>query len=393
MESVRLGLKVEFAGIKFPNPIFLASGFPIGYGSGKILKKAALAGAGGVVARSVFVEKHEPCIGIRPRYSFLDKSSIHIDGVYEGVKKFTEKELKIAKEGRVPVIVSILGRTMDEYLKLAKAVEKAGAEMIEVNLSCPSSRELGLEEELVGLRPIIAQMPEASKQVVKRVREVVSVPLMTKLTAFCDDIGAVAKAVEDGGADAVAATNTLPNVLAYIDLDTGKPPIPTLGVYGGAGIKPLALGAVVNIAKSVKIPISGIGGVSNWRDAVEMIMAGATTVQVCTAALMEGFGVFKKITRGIEEFMDDKRYKNITDFRGIALKHIYSLEEVKKEPLIAAVNKELCTGCNKCVEICAYEAPQLKTEKIAHIDPRKCVGCGLCLQICPFDAISMKKTA
>jgi dihydropyrimidine dehydrogenase (NAD+) subunit PreA len=146
---------------------------------------------------------------------------------------------------------------------------------------------------------------------------------------------------------------------------------------------------VAKIAKAVKIPISGIGGVSHWRDIVEYIMVGATTVQTCTAVMWRGLRVFKEFSNGLMDFMERKGYQTIEDFKGIALKYLTTVEELaKKEPMHAVIDKGLCNGCKICVRVCQYDAIEIIKE-MARIDQKKCDGCGLCRSWCPNEAIDL----
>jgi dihydropyrimidine dehydrogenase (NAD+) subunit PreA len=380
-----IDLTTEFAGIEFPNPLILASG-PIGW-CGKSLKKAAEAGAGGVVTKTMMLEEARYP---RPRYAITKLGIQNIETFSEiGAEKWAKKEIKIAKEARVPIIGSIIGgREIEGWIKLAKLLENAGIDMIELNLSCPHPLP---EKKHLGM--ILGQDPNAVMEIVKSVKEEVSVPVMTKLTIKVLDIAEIAKTAEKAGADAISAINTVPESLMGIDIETGKPYLPCLGGYSGPGIKPIALGAVVKIAKAVNIPISGIGGVMSWSDAIEMIMAGATTVQLCTVVMLKGVGIFKEMLQGIKEFMHRKGYGSIKSLRGVALKYIVSLSEVELEPPIELeVNENLCKGCGLCCKICPYEAVSLSSSKgsgrtTAIIHPDKCEVCGLCVQLCPTQAI------
>jgi dihydropyrimidine dehydrogenase (NAD+) subunit PreA len=138
------------------------------------------------------------------------------------------------------------------------------------------------------------------------------------------------------------------------------------------------------------VPISGIGGVSSWRDVVEYIMVGATTVQTCTAVMWRGLQVFKEFSDGLRSFMDRKGYKTIEDFRGIALKHLTTVEKLAMmEPKYAVVDRTLCNSCNICVRVCPYNAIKMVKNK-ASVQSEKCDGCGLCRAWCPATAIELE---
>lgn len=378
-------LSVDFCGFKFPNPIVLASGYPPGYaGSGLILKKMAEAGAGGITARTVLMDKCDVGINIRPRYSVNGQDLVHFDGVTEAASEFFDKQAAIAKVDRVPLIASIFGKSMDEFHTLGKMADKCPAiDIIEVNVSCPALEHFSMKYKM--LRPNISQMPDLVEDILKMVRKATKKPLIAKLSVQADDIGEAAQAAVAGGANALCAINTLPNGLVAIDIETGIPGLPILGPYGGAGLRPLSMGAVVQIRKSVSEPVLGIGGIFTWRDAVEMIMAGASLVGQATAVILRGPAIFQEMTSGIEKFMDSHNYVHVKDMCGIALHHIYPLQDIPEFDLVAKIKSDDCTRCGLCLEVCVYNAIEIETEPL--IDAEKCVACTLCRNICPADAI------
>ncbi len=378
-------LSVEFCGFKFPNPIILASGYPTGHiGSGPMLKMMAEAGAGGVTARSVFVDKVDVGLKLRPKYGIDGHNLVHFDAVYETGSEFFGKQAESAKVAGIPLIASLLGKSVNDYHVLGEMADKSPfVDIIEVNVSCPGTEHFGTKIDMV--RPNVSQMPELVEEILHTVRKTTSKPLIAKLSVQADNMGATAKAAVAGGANALAAINTLPNTLAAIDIETGKPGLPILGVYGGAGLRHLAMGSVVQIRKAVSAPVLGIGGVFTWRDALEMIMAGASLVGLGTATLLHGSAIFRKITSGIEKFMDSHSYERVEDMCGIALPHVYTLEDVPEFDLVAHINADDCTRCGICLEVCAYEAIQIEPEPVVNGD--KCVACSLCRNICPPEAI------
>jgi len=382
-------LSVEFCGFKFPNPIVLASGYPTGHiGSGMTLKMMAEAGAGGITARSVFVGKVDVGMKLRPKYGIEGHHLVHFDAVYETASEFFGKQAEIAKVDGVPLIASILGKSEDEFRILGEMADKSPpVDIIEVNVSCPGTQHFGTKIDMV--RPNVSQMPELVEEILHTVRKTTSKPLIAKLSVQADNMGDTAKAAVAGGANAIAGINTLPNTLAAIDIETGKPGLPILGAYGGAGLRHLAMGVVVQIRKAVSVPVLGIGGVFTWHDTVEMIMAGASLVGLGTAALLRGSAIFKEITSGLEKFMDSHSYARVEDMCGIALPHVYTLEDVPEFDLVAHINADDCTLCGVCLEVCAYDAIQIEPEPVVMGD--KCVACSLCKNICPSEAITLTK--
>jgi dihydropyrimidine dehydrogenase (NAD+) subunit PreA len=222
------------------------------------------------------------------------------------------------------------------------------------------------------------------------VKEAVDVPVTVKLSPNFAYLDEIALAVQRAGADAISATNSV-QALFGVDIETGGLILPAFGGYSGPAIKPITLRCVAKIARVVEIPISGIGGVSNWRDVVEYIMVGASTVQTCTAVMWRGLKVFNELSSGLRSFMERKGYETIDDFRGIALKHLTTVEELaEEEPMYASVNAGLCNGCKICVGVCSYDAISMKSDK-AKIDKNRCDGCALCKAWCPTGSIELKQ--
>jgi dihydropyrimidine dehydrogenase (NAD+) subunit PreA len=380
-------VRVDFAGLHLDNPVILASGGP-GW-DGEHLKKCGLAGAGAVIPKSLGPPSkwlHHPRVG-RMGLIVLGKqpfgminlelfSTIPLD-------RWLRKELKIAAEGGVPIIASIVADpSPSKTLKIAEKIVDTGCvSMIEINVSCP------MPAEKVGMH--ICKDPALVAEQTKTVKEAVAVPISVKLPPNFPNMVEIAKKVEEAGADAISATNSV-QAFYGVDIETGRPLLPAFGGYSGPAIKPITLRCVAQIAQAVKVPISGIGGVSSWRDVVEYIMVGATTVQTCTAVMWRGLQVFKEFSDGLRSFMDRKGYKTIEDFRGIALKHLTTVEKLAMmEPKYAVVDRTLCNSCNICVRVCPYNAIKMVKNK-ASVQSEKCDGCGLCRAWCPATAIELE---
>jgi dihydroorotate dehydrogenase subfamily 1 len=380
-------LSVEFCGFKFRNPVILASGYPTGnIGSGQTLKMMAEAGAGGITARSVFVDKVDVGLKLRPKYGIDGHDLVHFDAIYETASEFFGKQAEISKVEGVPLIASILGKSVDDFRILGEMADKCDpVDIIEVNVSCPGTEHFNVKIDMV--RPNVSQMPELVEEILRTVRDTTSKPLIAKLSAQADNMAETARAAVAGGANAIAGINTLPNTLAAIDIETGKPGLPILGAFGGAGLRHLAMGAVVQIRKAVSVPVLGIGGVFTWQDVVEMIMAGASLVGMATAPLLRGAAIFEEIIPDLEKFMESHGYTTVDDMCGIALPHVYTLEDVPEFDLVANIDIDECTSCGTCLEVCAYGAIELEPEPVVIED--NCVACSLCRNICPSEAVSL----
>lgn len=300
----KVDLSVEIASIKMRNPLILASGI-LGT-TGALLKRVAMAGAGAVTTKSI---SKKPRIGFQnPTVIKLEYGIINAIGLSNpGIQEF-KNEIKIAKEGGVPVIVSVFGEELNEFAEVAYQAEEAGAEAIELNLSCPHGPNIQY-----------GQNPELTYKVVNMVKSTVKIPVFAKLTPEVTNIVEIGLMAEKAGADAITAINTLRSVI--IDVKTARPILSnTYGGLSGQAIKPIAIRCVYQLYDSLSIPIIGVGGVMNYEDAIEFMMAGANAVQIGSAIAFKGLEVFKEIEEGIMKFLREEGYKSIKDIIGLAHK-------------------------------------------------------------------------
>lgn len=294
----------EAGGLKLSNPTILAAG--IMGTTGASLKRMASMGAGAVVTKS---------IGVQPKYGHPNPTMVVLQGGYVNAmglpnpsyKEFT-RELEIARESHVPVIASIFGATAEEFVEIARGLP--GADAYELNVSCPHAIGYGMQ---VGTDPALV------KSITAAVKAAVKVPVWVKLTPNVTDIREIGLAAQEGGADAVVAINTLKAMA--IDVDTGYPILGNVhGGLSGPAIKPVAVRCVYDLYDALEIPVIGAGGVSNWADAVEMMMAGACAVEI-GSAVYEDTGVFAATAMGVSDYLDRK---------GLKLKDIVGMSHKKK---------------------------------------------------------------
>jgi dihydropyrimidine dehydrogenase (NAD+) subunit PreA len=298
------------------------------------------------------------------------------------------------------VIASLMVETKAEWEQIIKDVENAGADGIELNFGCPH----GMCER--GMGSAVGQEPEVLKTIVGWVSEASKIPVITKLTPNISEIVYPGLAAVEGGTDAISLINTIKSIVG-IDLDTYAPyPMVdgkgTNGGYCGPAVKPIALNMLKELAQHPdisKVPISGIGGIETWRDVVEFILLGATSVQVCTAVMHYGFGIVREMEAGLRQFMEEKNYQTIYDFAGKALPNVTEWKHLNlKHKVVAEINADKCIGCDLCYIACddgAHQAIALSKDlkvRIPSIIEENCVGCNLCSLVCPVEGcITMVK--
>lgn len=308
-----MDLSVNVAGIKLKNPLILAAG-PLTTTS-KGMLKAAKAGFGGVVAKSVGLQKKEghpfPRI-IKPTDFYM----VNAEGLPNpGYKVFT-KEVKKAKKGGVCIIASVFGSAA-EICEVSTAMEKAGADMIELNLSCPhpTDKEVGFTQ---------GDDPEIVREIVREVKKVVEIPICPKLPSTrLLDVPLIAKVAEKEGADAVTLVNTFPALA--LDIKTHKPMLGNpdgVGGMSGPAVKPMVVKVIAETARMVNVPIMGTGGCSSGSDVIEMMLAGATAVQVTTAVLTKGFGIVPRMLEEIKRYLRKNETHAVSELIGASLKYL-----------------------------------------------------------------------
>ncbi|MBX7202184.1 MAG: NAD-dependent dihydropyrimidine dehydrogenase subunit PreA [Bacteroidia bacterium] len=394
-------LNTNFAGIKSPNPFWLASAPPTN--SGYQIMKAFDAGWGGAVWKTLGV----PVVNVSSRYGALNYRDTRMMG-FNNIELITDRPLKDnlreieEVKKRFPehaVIASLMVETRDQWHQIMQDVTNAGADGVELNFGCPH----GMCER--GMGSAVGQEPRVLKTIVEWVMEVATIPVIVKLTPNITDITKPALAAKEGGANAISLINTIQSIVG-VDIDRFVPyPVvdgkSTNGGYCGPAVKPIAMNMVKNCAQhpGVQLPISGIGGVENWRDAVEFILLGASTVQVCTAVMHYGFGIIRELTEGLSRYMDEKGFSSIEQMSGKALPNVKHWEDLNLQyKVVAHINEEKCIGCQLCFTACedgAHQAIRLNSNpaiRIPAVFEENCVGCNLCSLVCPVEnCITMER--
>ncbi len=298
-------LGVNVAGLQLRNPTALASGI-LGYTADSLLSIVG-SGAGAVITKSVGAKPRmgyaNPTV-VQAKCGLINAMGLPNPGIDEYVEEISHSKTIL----HAPLIVSVFGYSAEEYAQVAEKAVKAGADAVELNVSCPHVRQTGSE---------IGQNPMLLAEVVAKVKASVCKPVIVKLSPNVSDIVEMAKVAVKAGADALTAINTV-KALA-IDVDTTLPVLSNVrGGLSGPAIKPVALRCVYDIFENVKVPIFGCGGIATWQDAVEFFLAGATAVQVGTAVALKNPSVFRTLNRGVGNYLKKKHYGNVKEIVGLA---------------------------------------------------------------------------
>lgn len=383
---------VNFAGLQLRNPVIVASATPSI--NVEAIKRAEEAGAAAVVTKSMVFpdEKTGRPAGMcmRPRFMVynspkgFDPAIFKRDGqfsfyrsaeVYPTPEKMRDmmKELKGPNGVEIPIIISICGRPDDYegWRRLARMAEDFGADAIELNMHAVP--------KVFTLDPLFISV----------VKSEVKIPVICKMMAINDDPTFAAKKAEAAGADAITALGTFPFDGLEIDTEKEKPYLGYHGM-GGSWLRALSLRYLAEVAQGTSLPLSGVTGVQTGNDAIEYMLCGASTVQICGAIYAKGYKVLREVSDGIDAWMKEHGYKSIDEFRGKALKHLNDPEFTEYDPPIrAVVHEDQCVGCGVCKDSCMYSALTMENGK-AHIS-EKCDGCGVCWSMCPSRAITMDR--
>ena len=388
-------LSINLAGIKSPNPFWLASAPPTN--TGYQVQRAFEAGWGGAVWKTL----GDPIINTSSRFAAVHFNGQRVAG-FNNIELITDRDLqrnlreikavKMAWPDRA-VVASIMVPCEEQSWKaILPLVEETGADGIELNFGCPH----GMSER--GMGAAVGQVPEYVEMVVRWCKQYSRMPVITKLTPNVTDIRRPARAAKAGGTDAVSLINTI-NSITSVDLDL-MAPMPTIdgkgthGGYCGPAAKPIALHMVAEIARdreTLGLPISGIGGITTWRDAAEFMALGAGNVQVCTAAMVYGFKIVDEMISGLSNWMDEKGYRTLEDFSGRASRNVTDWQYLNLEYITKArINQDLCIKCGRCHIACedtSHQAITKEKDGVRHFEVMddECVGCNLCVNVCPVE--------
>lgn len=392
-------LSVDFCGVHFPNPFILSAAPPTD--DLEMVRAAFAAGWGGVVLKTTSVETESVSL-VYPMMSAVNYegrriiglgnidliSEHHIDVVEQRVKA-----LKSEFPDRI-VAASIMGSKKEEWQELVRRLEAAGVDIIECSFSCPQG---SMGEEAGAM---LAQSIDATERVAGWVKQAAKrCPVVIKITPQVTDIVKVAQAVKRGGADAICAANTIPSLMGVnVDTFVPYPDVQGSSTYSGLSgpaTKPITLRTLAEISRQVDLPITATGGPVSWRDAVEMMLVGATTVQFCTAVMHYGVDIIDDLQDGLAFYLEDKGFKSPADIVGRALSRIVGHGELRRDvKMMSSLIEDRCVKCDLCYIACrdgGHQAIKLRPDRLPEIDKEKCPGCRLCVTVCPADALTMVK--
>ena len=387
--------EVKYKGITFKNPFILASAPPTR--NAEMIARAFEAGWAGAVTKTICLN-HNEMINVSPRMWGSGKNLLlqNIELISERPATEWVEDIKHLKrnypENIVIASISAEAENTEAWQNLASMMQEAGADILELNLSCPH----GLPE--IGMGSACCDVPELSADIVKTVKQVSDIPVWVKLSANVPSISYLAKLCLGAGADGITAINTIRG-FAGIDIETGLPKLDIAGKssYGGFSggiIKPFAMRSVAEIAASCRCFISATGGVNGWQDAVEFMMLGASTIQVCTKVMFEGYGVIDSMLDGLRQYMERHNYSTVEEIIGKASGKISGFEALNREAgVYPEVDGSSCVKCGKCFVSCrdaGYQAIEYSGGEVPVIASKSCTGCGLCAIACPVGCIALK---
>lgn len=388
-------LSITFCGVKFPNPFCLSSS-PVG-NCYEMCAKAYDMDFGGVVFKTIgFFIANE----VSPRFDILRKEGTPWIG-FKNMEQIAEhpleenlaalRKLKHDYPNKV-LIASIMGSNEEEWERLAHLVEEAGADMIECNFSCPQMTSHAMGSD-------VGQSPSLVNKYCKAVKRGSKLPMLAKMTPNIGDMNEVALAALEGGADGIAAINTVKSI-CNVDLENnvGLPMVngkSSVSGYSGKAIKPIALRFIAQMYNDERlkgVEISGIGGIETWEDAAEFISLGAKTLQITTAIMQYGYRIIEDLTSGLSHYLEDHGYNSVEEMVGRAAINIIPAEDLDRSYICyPQIDSDLCVHCGRCYISCydgGHQAIEFDedTRKVK-INEKRCVGCHLCANVCPVGAI------
>lgn len=382
-------LEIDFCGIHCENPFFLGSS--VIASSYEMIAKAFRMGWAGVMYKTISFSVIEE---VSPRFDQVGKEGTPFIGFrnMEQLSVHTPEEdfeilARLKKDFPTKVLVaSIMGTNDDEWARLATMAEEAGCDMVECNFSCPHMAAKGRGSD-------VGQNPDLVRHYTEVVKAATHLPVIAKMTPNITHIEEPAIAAVEGGADAIAAINTIKSITMKRRSEiAGKF---TISGYSGKAVKPIAQRFILDMRNDQvlkDVPLSGIGGIESWRDALQYIALGCNNVQVCTAIIQYGYRIIDDLILGIQDWMVRKGVKTLEEARGKALVQFAPTDQLDRSTyVLPRIDREKCVHCGRCHISCydgGHQAISFDAEtRTPHIIGRNCVGCHLCMLVCPVGAI------
>lgn len=381
-------LSIDFCGVHCENPFFVGSA--VTASSYEMISKCFEMGWAGVVYKTVSKMDIKE---VSPRFDIVNKEGTPFIG-FRNMEQLSEHNFvddfqimsRLKKDYPSKVIVaSIMGRTDQEWAELASMAQAAGVDMVECNFSCPQMATKGTGSD-------VGQDPDLVEHYTKVVKSATSLPVIAKMTPNITHICEPAYAALKGGADGIAAINTIKSITVNYESEvTGRR---TISGYSGKAVKPIAQRMILEMAQDPRTknaPLSGIGGIETWRDAVEYILLGCTNLQVVTAVMEYGYRIIDDLKSGLADSMNRHGHTSLKGLLGDTVSRFVPAEELDRDTyVLPKIDRSKCIGCGRCYTSCydgGHQAISFQEDRIPRIIGQKCVGCHLCKLVCPTGAI------
>ena len=388
-------LKTDLCGVPIENPFLLSSS--VVASTYDMCARAFEAGWGGVCFKTICnFEIHEAS----PRFSAIKGDNGTIIG-FKNIEQLSDhsvaENMKIFRELKKNypskfILASIMGQNEQEWTELARQCEENGADAVELNFSCPNMANDGLGSD-------IGQIPELVEQYTAAAKRGCRIPVLAKLTPNVQSLVPAALAAKRGGADGLAAINTIKSIVR-VNLHTyvSSPAVhgmSAVGGYSGNAVKPIALRMIAELGWDDELKpmhISGMGGIETWRDAMEYILLGCRSIQVTTAVMQYGYRIIDDLKSGLNRYLLEKGFDSIRDAVGLGLGAVNASTDVLERDTVVypRFQRDSCIGCGRCVISCmdgGHQAISLDLNRKPVLNLRKCVGCHLCVLVCPTESI------
>ena len=383
-------LEIDFCGLHCENPFFLASSAVCT--NYEMVARALDAGWGGVFYKTICLQEIKE---VSPRFDAVKRVDASFSG-FRNMEQLSEntvemdfdilRRLKQNYPSKI-IVASIMGQTEEQWIELAKMAEDAGVDAVELNFSCPQMRLSGMGSDVGQNTELVALYTTYVKQAVK-------IPVIPKMTPNVASLIQFALSAHFAGADGISAINTIKSVTMGAEVNGKR----IISGYSGSAVKPIALRFILEMAGNPVLPnlqLSGIGGISTWRDALDFIQLGCQNVQVCTAVMQYGYRIIDDFIDGMRTYMASRNISRIEDMVGEELPNFVRTADLDRSTVVyPVIDRKNCIGCGRCYVSCrdgGHQAITFGEDRQPHIVGTKCVGCHLCYLICPTDAIGLSK--